>query len=91
MHAKKTLLFICVMLMCFSVLITVSADDEAVFSAHSFETAKNDKIGYWMFEPKNARADMPLVVYLHGGSGRGSDVNALKANGLCKWVSEGKI
>ena len=34
---------------------------------------------------------MPLIVYLHGGSGRGDDINKLTQNGFCMWVSEGKF
>lgn len=32
---------------------------------------------------------MPLVVYLHGASGKGDDLNILKEDGICKWIEEG--
>lgn len=69
------------------------ADETAAasFASHSLALSATENIDYWLFEPKNATADMPLIVYLHGGSGRGDDINKLTQNGFCMWVSEGKF
>ena len=40
---------------------------------------------------RKTRPQTPLIVYLHGGSGRGDDINKLTQNGFCMWVSEGKF
>ena len=48
-------------------------------------------INYWLFTPQNPTSNMPLIVYLHGGSGKGDDINKLTENGFCKWVSEGNF
>lgn len=31
-------------------------------------------LDYWLYTPKNPAEDMPLIVYLHGGSGKGNDL-----------------
>lgn len=37
----------------------------------------------WLYTPENPMEDMPLIVYLHGGSGKG--------NGLEKILDEGSL
>ena len=46
-----------------------------------------------LFTPENATANMPLIVYLHGGSGKSedNDISKLTENGFCQWVSEKKF
>ena len=36
-----------------------------------------DSMGYLLYTPANAQPDMPLIVYLHGGHGKGSDLSVL--------------
>lgn len=36
-----------------------------------------ESLGYLLYTPSNAKADMPLIVYLHGGHGKGSDLSIL--------------
>lgn len=31
-------------------------------------------LDYWLYSPENPAEDMPLIVYLHGGSGKGNDL-----------------
>jgi len=60
-------------------------------SKAKLEACRDDVTGlnYLLFTPENPVSDMPLIVYLHGGSGKGDDINKLKENGFCKGVSEG--
>ena len=47
---------------------------------------------YLMYIPKNTSANMPLIVYLHGGSGKGDDPNLItSADDLPKYLSEGTL
>lgn len=48
-------------------------------------------ISYWIYTPKNATANMPLVVYLHGGSGRGNNLNLVIDGSLPKFLIDGSI
>ncbi|MDO4562432.1 MAG: dienelactone hydrolase family protein [Clostridia bacterium] len=54
--------------------------------------ATDSTLGYWLYTPKNATANMPLIVYLHGGSGKGTDLELITAvNGFPKYIRNGKI
>ena len=38
-------------------------------------------LDYWLYTPKNPAEDMPLIVYLHGGSGKGNDLEKILDEG----------
>ena len=47
---------------------------------------------YWLYTPSNPTANMPLIVYLHGGSGKGNDLNLLTAaDGFPKYLQSGLL
>ena len=47
---------------------------------------------YWLYTPSNPTANMPLIVYLHGGSGKGDDLNLLtSADGFPKYLQSGLL
>ena len=49
-------------------------------------------IDYWLYTPKDAEKSMPLIVYLHGGSGRGGDLELITAvDGFPQYLRDGKI
>ena len=49
-------------------------------------------INYWLYTPKNATENMPLIVYLHGGSGKGDDLELITAvDGFPQYIRDGKI
>ena len=48
-------------------------------------------IGYWLYSPENSRPGLKLVVYLHGGSGKGSDASLVLQNGFPKLLKEGLL
>lgn len=65
-------------------------------SAAKFESGSlkmNDKVSmnYWLFTPENAAEGMPLIIYLHGGSGKGDDIALLTENGFCEGVYNGEF
>ncbi len=38
-------------------------------------------LDYWLYTPENPAEDMPLIVYLHGGSGKGNDLKKILDEG----------
>ena len=49
-------------------------------------------LGYWLYTPENPSAHMPLIVYLHGGSGKGDDLDQLLGiDGFPKWLYDGSL
>ena len=43
----------------------------------STSTSQIETFRYWLYTPKNPVENMPLIVYLHGSSGKGDDLNIL--------------
>jgi len=56
-----------------------------------FTSSNNDSIRYWLYTPANAVENMPLIVYLHGGSGQGDDLNAVVGGGFPKFLMDGDL
>ena len=49
-------------------------------------------MGYLLYTPANAKADMPLIVYLHGGHGKGSDLSILTTtDGFPQYLADGTL
>ena len=79
-------------LVCLFLLLTIGIfATEPTFETGEYVVSATETINYWLFKPANATQNMPLIVYLHGGSGKGNDINTLTANGFCMWVSEGRF
>ena len=71
-------------------------DSETIASAtmteRSIATAEIPTFKYWLYAPANACANMPLVVYLHGGSGKGNDLNQITSvDGFPKYLKDGTL
>ena len=55
-------------------------------------TTEIENFGYWLYTPSDPVPDMPLIVYLHGGSGKGSDLDLLTgADGFPQYLQEGRL
>lgn len=49
-------------------------------------------MGYWLYKPYETDEKMPLVIYLHGKDGCGSNLDRLmKIQGIPQYINEGKI
>ena len=80
---------------------TVSAETEgalseanvpASFQACSMATDELDNFRYWLYTPDNPTENMPLIVYLHGASGRGEDLNLVVADAdFPKYLRSGEL
>lgn len=58
----------------------------------TFEQHYTDSMRYWLYTPANPTDDMPLIVYLHGGSGKGDDLNLITAvDGFPKYLQDGTL
>lgn len=63
----------------------------STLTEHSFSDGEIT-LGYLLYTPKNAADGMPLLVYLHGGSGKGADLSLLTANdGFPKYLTKGEL
>ena len=51
-----------------------------------------DSMGYLLYTPARARPDMPLIVYLHGGHGKGDDLSVLiNTDGFPQYLADGLL
>ena len=48
-------------------------------------------LNYWLYSPANNIESLPLLIYLHGGSGKGDDLNNLLAGGFPKYLYDGDL
>ena len=64
----------------------------ASFTRQVFRSADGTELKYWLYTPENAVSGMPLVVCLHGGSGKGNNLELITAvDGFPKYLSDGLI
>ena len=51
-----------------------------------------DSVGYLLYTPASTRPDMPLIVYLHGGHGKGDDLSVLiNTDGFPQYLADGLL
>ena len=51
-----------------------------------------DSMGYLLYTPASTRPDMPLIVYLHGGHGKGDDLSVLiNTDGFPQYLADGLL
>lgn len=62
------------------------------FRACSLMTEPFGELKYWLYTPSDPTEDMPLIVYLHGGSGKGDDLELITAaDGFPQYLRDGKL
>ena len=65
-------------------------DNGDVSAASSMMKYTYNGLNYWLYTPSNATDDMPLIVYLHGGSGKGDDLELITGvEGFPKYIKDG--
>ena len=56
------------------------------------QTSELDTLNYLLYKPQKMSTQLPLIVYLHGGSGKGDDLDRLTSvEGFPQYIQEGKI
>lgn len=75
-------------LLCAGCVDAAAVSPAAALTAHTSGTG----LSYWLYTPQSTSTPKPLVLYLHGGSGKGSDLNAvLEAESLPRFLQEGQL
>lgn len=65
---------------------------ESSFVKQIYSNLNGENMKYWLYTPENAKADMPLIVYLHGGSGKGDDLDLITSvDGFPKYLKDGEV
>lgn len=60
--------------------------------ATSMEKIKVNGLNCWLYTPENATKNMPLIVYLHGITGKGNDLDKLlTSEGFVQWLADGTL
>lgn len=61
---------------------------EGTLTKRSFVSSKGVSLGYWIYEPGGQILEaLPLIMYLHGASLRGNDLNRVLDNGLPRYLA----
>ncbi len=64
---------------------------QPTFTGSSWTNENGTNMKYWLYAPACPDEDTPLIVYLHGGSGKGDDLNLITAGeGLPKYLQDGR-
>lgn len=79
-----------------AVTTAAPAQSEDVATAYGTMTAHpagKNALGYWLYVPDGAGSQpLPLIVYLHGGSGKGSDLSLITGTaGFPQYLQQGQL
>lgn len=67
-------------------------DSSATLEKKFMDTSELKNFNYLLYTPDNASDNLPLIIYLHGGSGKGSDLDLLtNTEGFPKYIQDGTI
>ena len=65
---------------------------ESTLMEGTLRTSAVGELNYLLYTPEKPRDNLPLILYLHGGSGKGNDLRLLlEADSLPKFLQEGQI
>ena len=71
---------------------SLQTDASLSLQACSIETDELDILRYWLYTPENPTENMPLIIYLHGASSRGDDLNLVVADeDFPKYLQSGEL
>ena len=69
-----------------------AADTEKSKMEKAQAVIQDKTIHYWIYTPSNASDNMPLIVYLHGGSSKGNNLDLLVQNeGFPQYVQQNQL
>ncbi len=72
--------------------VSNAVEQAASFTENQIETEEIEAFQYWLYTPAEPVDNMPLIVYLHGGSGKGSDLSLITGvEGFPKYLQTGQL
>lgn len=75
-----------------SIRVTCGGSGNASLANTSMEKTNISGLDCWLYTPKDAAAKMPLIVYLHGITGKGDDLDILlTSQGFIQWLADGTL
>lgn len=76
----------------YSVTATTLPGEAAAETEATMTTGAYGGMPYWLYMPANAEEGMPLIVYLHGVTGKGDDLQQLAVNeDFVRWLYAGQL
>ena len=76
----------------YSVTATTLPGEAAAETEATMTTGAYGGMPYWLYTPANAEEGMPLIVYLHGVTGKGDDLQQLAVNeDFVRWLYAGQL
>ncbi|MGM9646700.1 MAG: dienelactone hydrolase family protein [Eubacteriales bacterium] len=65
---------------------------KSTLTKHILTATDGCALSYWLYTPENATDHMPMIVYLHGGSGKGDDLDqVMKSDGFPKYLRDDRL
>lgn len=72
--------------------VSFAQDNTSILTKNCIKTSELDVLNYLLYTPENVAENMPLIVYLHGGSGKGDDLDLITSvEGFPKYVQDKRI
>ena len=89
---KKAICMLLLFCLVLGLLPPAKAAQTATFTAHALKTSQTDAFRYWLYTPADPTPNMPLIVYLHGGSGKGDDLSLITGvEGFPAYLQRGEL
>lgn len=72
--------------------VEMAASETTEAAGTTMEVYEYNGLNYWLYTPEDKGTNTPLIVYLHGGSGKGNDPSLLtEVDGFPQYVQNGTI
>jgi len=89
---KRMISIVLALVLIFALMTPLYAATAPTLTKCSITTSELATFNYLLYTPANATPNMPLLVYLHGGSGKGDNLDLLTANdGFPKYLQDGTL
>lgn len=72
-------------------LVGGNAAPAATLTKNTFQASDGNTLSYWLYTPENVVPGMPMLLYLHGGTGRGDDLEQVMCGGFPNYLRDGLL
>ncbi len=70
----------------------ICGSNDASFPVNAMEKMNIDGLNFWLYTPDDTAEKKPLIVYLHGITGKGDDLDTLlTSQGFVQWLADGTL